>query len=125
MSYLNRNFLAEDGVIHNVFIGDQNAETVKKTGSELEKLGNKVRGSGGRVLILTDLSKIGKVSLSARVAGLELMKNLDFHKAAIFGNYNQFIGIVSAISQAAGRSFKVKIFNTEKEAREWLLIEYV
>lgn len=53
------------------------------------------------------------------------MSKLDFHKAAIFGNFYQFIGIVNAISQAAGRSFKVKIFNTEKEAKEWLLIEYV
>lgn len=120
-----KNYLGKDGFIHNIYQGDQNASTVKKVWGQLDQLTKKVRAKGKRVLILTDLTKLGKTPLSARTAGLDLMRKLDFDKAAVFGGstFNQLL--VNTIVIASGRGFQIKYFSTEKEARDWLKIEYV
>lgn len=125
MKYLNKNFLGDDGLLNNIWIGDQNGETVRKTHAELNKLIVQLQKSDKKVLILTDTTKIGKITLSARTAGVILMRDLDFHKAAIFGARPILKGIVDAVSFAAGEEFRVKLFGTEEEARKWLSIEYV
>lgn len=119
-AYLNENFLGPDGLIHNNYIGDQTGVTVKQTEQELQHLTQKVRAKNKPVLIIVDISKIDKIQLSARHAGHHLIRNLDFDKAAIYGNHVRFKGIVEAVILASGCVFKVKLFESEVQARLWL-----
>jgi len=120
--YQNRNFIGKDGLVHSLFIGDQNATTVKKTQNDLDTLVNKLNNLKKPILILADITKIGKVPLSARASGLVLMRDLSFDRCAIFGNYYLFKAIVDTIVLATGKSFKVKLFSNEHQAREWLIV---
>jgi hypothetical protein len=120
INYQNKNFI-EGELIHNIYIGNQTGATLMQTHLELDHLTARIRHKGKPVLILVDLSELGKVTLEARKVGLILMRDLDFDKAALFGNYYLLQGLVEAISLAAGRKFKVKLFTTKTEAKAWLL----
>lgn len=116
----NRNYIGEDGFIHSIWVGDLNASVVERMGKELAGLVEEVRKKGKPVLILDDISKIGKVPLSARQAGFKVIKELDYDKCAIFGNYPLLAGLVKAVVLATGCSFKIKFVGNKQEAEAWL-----
>lgn len=115
------NYIGKDGLIHNIYYGDQNSQSLKKSSTELRKLAGILRKKKIKVLILADVSRIKKVNLGAKKTGLELMRSLDFDKAAIFGDYIKFKSLVNIITIAAGKSDRVKFFSNEEDATNWLL----
>lgn len=111
--------MGRDNHLHEDWIGDQNTKTVEHTRAEVTKLVAAIRKKGKRVLILADITRLGKASLSSRIAGYKLMYDLDYDKAAIFGSY-RLKGLIDAVVQASGCGFKVRFFNNREQALEWL-----
>jgi len=116
----NKNFIGEDGFIHNVYEGDQSAQTLTQVEEELPKLTRKLRQDGKKVLVLSDISNLGRISLPGRIMGARIIKNLDYDKAAIFGPSHLERSVIEVIANVAGRGFSLKYFNDEKSAIDWL-----
>lgn len=117
----NRNFLGKEGLVYNIYNGNQTGATVKEVGAQLKVISLNLRKDNKRVLLLTDLRNIGKVNLSARIMGVQVIKDLDFDKAAIFGSDFLNEQFVNHVILASGRGFKIKFFNNEHDAKIWLM----
>jgi hypothetical protein len=117
----NHNFIGKDGLIHNIYINDQNAATVSEVEKELIILSKKLRDQQKPVLILTEMTHVGKISLSARTKGLSVIRNLDFDKVALLGKSNLEKEIVSSVIIASGKTYCMKYFVDKEKALEWLL----
>lgn len=118
---LNLNYLGSDGLIRNIYRGNQNAATVKKAYNDLSEIAKKLRAKGKKVLILADTRNLGHVSFSARREGIEVMRKLDYDKAAIIGDVFLYNNLVKIMVMVSGMGYKIKFFSDENEAREWLL----
>lgn len=117
----NHSYISTDSLIHNIYIGNQNATTVILVGEVLNKLIKQLRSQDRSVLIFSDISKLGKTPLSARRTGLEIMRGLDFDKAAIYGPSSFEKNLVNMIVIASGRGFQIKYFTNPNDAKSWLL----
>ncbi len=104
-----------------LWVGDQNGESVKKSGIETEKLIGKLRKKNKQVFIVGDITQIGRITLSAKKSGLDLIRNLDYDKVAVFGNPFAFQKLVETLALAAGRNFKFRFCVSLEEAMDWLL----
>ena len=115
-----KNFIDKSGLINNVYSGDLTLSVLKKTEEELAGLAEKLRNAGERVLVLTDISKIGKVPTKVRQKGVEIIRSLDYDKAALFGDEGFGMQIAKLIIKVSMMDYKIKIFNNEKDAKDWL-----
>jgi hypothetical protein len=114
----NHNFIKQ-GIIHTVYIGAQTGQSITKAGEEVRKLSHKL-AEGKPILILSDISQIGKINLGARKKALELFTKMDYDKLAIIGVSFLTHSLVKTVVTVSGRSFKIKTFDSEKEAKNWL-----
>lgn len=117
----NSNFIGEDGLVHNIYFGDQTVSTLKKGYDELTIITNKLKAEGKPILVLTDITKLGSINLQARTFAVKFIKEVDFDKVAIFGNIRVAEHVVNFIILASGRGFKIKYFSKEDEAKDWLI----
>lgn len=116
----NTNYIGEDGLIHNHYIGKQTVTSLKNAHDDLITITTSLRKKGKRVLVLTDITRLGSLTLEARMFAVDFIKDIDFDKVAIFGNYILAEQIVNVIIMASGRGYKMKYFNSEKDAKLWL-----
>lgn len=113
-------FIDKLGIINHQFFGDYSGPQVKRDWLVIEKLTRKLRDKGKPVLILTSLRCLGEATLSGRIMGLELIKNLDFDKAAIFGGTAAKNAMANLIIRASCKSDQISFFEDEENARAWL-----
>lgn len=113
-------FVDKLGVINHHFIGNYSGPEVKRDWLTLETLVKKLRNKGKLVLILASLKELGRATLSGRIMGLELIKNLDFDKAAIFGGTAAQNAMANLIIRASCKSDLIGFFDDEEKARAWL-----
>lgn len=113
--------ITSSGIIYHTFCGSHNGTDILKDWQVLEKAVKTMRTRGKRVLILVNLSKVGRFNISARLLSLELARSLDFDKAAISGGSMTNITIAQSIIRKAVRDFQIQFFNDDSEARQWLL----
>lgn len=113
--------LTKAGIILKVFRGDQTVQSIKEFREETEKLIEGLRAKEQKVLVLVDLSHLGKTTVFARSEEIESIRSLDFDKAAVFGS--SFINrkMAEIIVHFSGMEYKIKFFNSEKEAESWLI----
>lgn len=116
----NRVFRGKDGIIYNLYLGDQTGQTVKNTGDDVNLLLKRLKRQGKKILILADISQIGNISLPARQVGLGLIQELEYDKLAIYGADFMTGSIVKVIVSVSGRSYKIRSFDSKPEAVEWL-----
>ena len=110
----------EAGLIHNVYEGEQTADTVIEVQHRTEDLIAKLRAQGRSALILVDLRKLTGTHSSARLGSSDNLKKFDFDRIALFGA-NLFIKyLANFIIKASGNGRRVRYFNSETEARAWL-----
>lgn len=114
-------FLREDGIIYKAYQGDQNGDSIRKLREETEKLSKELRSQNKSVLILVDLSTLGKTTLSARHEEIQFIRSLDFDKAAVFGDSFLNRSVARLIVTFSGMEYKIKFFNSEAEAHGWLM----
>lgn len=120
MKAVNHHQIRTDNIIYSEWCGDQCAGTVALCEKKLLLLSKQLRQKGQKVLILANINQLGSTSLSARYTGLNLIKKLDYDKTAIVGNSLEFGGIVEPVFQAAGQTFKMKMFSDTDKAEDWL-----
>jgi hypothetical protein len=113
-------YLSKEGIIFIIHEGEQTAVVINQVGKAVTEIIQKVKSSGKPILILSDITKVGKGNLGARRAGLDLFKNLEYQKLAIVGVNFLNQRLVKAVVTASGVGFKIKLFNTESEAKKWL-----
>jgi hypothetical protein len=121
MSLANRSFLTKNGIISSIYIGDQTAASISQVGLEIRRLIKRINQKGKNALILSDVSGMGKVNLGARKAGVQLFRELNYERLAIIGVTFLTQSLVSAVVNASGRGYKIRIFDKEAEAKQWLL----
>ena len=117
----NSNYLGRDGIIYNVYVGDQTLSSFEKTAKELGVLSKQQREKGKPILVLTDLNKLGKVPTKVRQEGVELVRSMNYHKAAIYGDDGIGMQIAKLIIKVSMMDYKIKIFKEKKDALNWLL----
>lgn len=118
--FKNEVFIRADGVIYKSFRGDQTCESIKRSREETEKLIQELRAQKKPVPMLVDLSALGKTTLSARNEEIETIRSLNFDKAAVFGQNFTNRKLAEIIVTFSGMEYKIKFFNSELEAYNWL-----
>lgn len=116
----NVNFIDSDGILHNIYVGNQTVNTLTSAHDELLEITTALREQGKRIIVLTDIRKLGKLNVEARMYAVDFIKDIDFDKVAIFGNHMLAEQMVNFIIIASGRGYKMKYFSCEKDARLWL-----
>ncbi|MBI3510634.1 MAG: STAS/SEC14 domain-containing protein [Bacteroidetes bacterium] len=118
---VNEVFIDHENLIRNIYRGNQDAETVTKMQDDTLLLIDQLAKKNIPVLILTDLQKIGKTNAASRSAANKALKLMVFDKVAIYGANTFLKYVANFIIMASGRSDKVKYFDTEQEAKNWLM----
>lgn len=112
--------IGEDDIIYAEYVGDQTFETVKEAQRQTEILIKNLRAQNKRVLLLGDVSKMGKQDMAVRKATYEVFTQMDYDKIAFWGP-NYFIsGLVNLIIKGTGKTSKIRVFRGQEEAVGWL-----
>lgn len=116
----NRTFLADDGIIWEVYEGDQDAQSVAETIAQTETILNQQLALRKTILIIVDTSAIGSHTLGARKVAAATMKRWHYDKIALFGQSTYLRHVVNLIALATGHQHNVRYFSSEQAARHWL-----
>jgi hypothetical protein len=122
----NKIFVNPSGFIEQHFVGHLSPEAILSNLKQIEKYSKKQAAEGKKVLILEDLSKITKIEYlnpkmsKVRKESARTMKDLQFHKIAVYGPL-QLQVIVNTMALVAGKRSKVQVFDNRISAIEWLL----
>ena len=117
----NKNYLGKDGLIYNIYIGDQTVASLEAAEKELQNLTKKLRSQNRSVLIFTDITELGHTPTIVRQKGLEIIRNLDYDKVALFGNEGPGLQIARLVINVSMMGYKIKAFNNKEDAKNWLL----
>lgn len=116
----NSNYISEDGLLHNIYKGNQTVTTLKHAHDELITLTQLLRLQGKEIFVLTDITRLGKINVEARIYAVDFIRDIDFDKVAIFGNHMLAEQMINFIIAASGRGYKMKYFSSKKDALFWL-----
>lgn len=109
-----------EGIIIDRYAGDQTDKTVHQVVVETKKYIDQRQRAGLPILVLVDLTKLGELSLSARIEGGRAIRKIPYDKIAIFGAKLYVQRVVTLMARAVRKESKMKIFPTERAARAWL-----
>ena len=118
-------FIHPSGFVEQHYSGFQTINSVLTGLRDLEKNVNKsVKEQGKPALILVDTTGLTKVDLSrrmlgARQKGVQLMRDLNFKKAAIYGPLAIQI-LVNTMAKIAGVNGRLRVFENRVDAIRWL-----
>lgn len=116
----NKVFLGEDGLIRNVYVGDQDAESVKGVERETVRLATDLRALGRPVHILANIDAMGRSSPGSRKAARDALELHVYDRCAVTGG-NLFLRHLSnLINMASRRAKDVRWLPTEEDAILWL-----
>ncbi len=110
----------KDGILRINVVGDQTGATVEAMGRELTDEIVKLRQAGKKVLLLDDVSKIGKADMPAVRAVAILGRILDYDRAAMVGDGSAALrtGINLLLKTIAQPN--THYFSNLKDAKIWL-----
>ncbi len=110
----------ETQIILSIYHGDQTSESIRDAIDAAKPLTVKLRTIGKPVHILIDTSDIRSQDSGARKAALDGLESLDYDKLCIFGGQTIIKYITQFLIQVSSKKDKVRYFDTEKDARDWL-----
>ena len=113
-------FLDDDGYIHSTYDGPQTAATVTGMADDAVRLCNQLRQQQRPVLLLIDAAGVSGQDAGARQAGFELLRNLDYDRAAAFGASPFLRAVINLVIRATGRADHIKYCDSEAEAKAYL-----
>lgn len=116
----NKAFLGDDGLLHQLYIGDQTAETITDIVQQSEAVMRQLQKQDKPINILVDLSKIGHQNLGARRVASYVLKHWPYRKIAIFGASSYLRHVANLMVLANGRSHMVRSFASQQAATDWL-----
>jgi hypothetical protein len=112
-----------EGILCTAIDGDISDETARAIAAACRRLSD----SGRQVLVLSDARRTGTISASARKVMAEELRNVRFDAIALFGA-SFAVRVVSTLAAKtvqllSRQSYPVEFFETEGEARAWLLAQ--
>lgn len=109
-----------DGVVCLSYKDQQTYESIFVLNSQTQKHITHLRSEKKPVLLLINLTQLGRTLSGARKIAAESLKNLDYDRIAVFGKDLFTKILVNLVISATHKELTVKYFMSEKEARDWL-----
>jgi hypothetical protein len=116
----NRTFIDDEGLLWQVYEGDQNGDTLAKILQQTEMLLQTLRAKKAVINVLVDINKIGRQNLESRKVAAKAMKDWPFHKVAVFGTNAYLRHVVNLVAIATGHRRNAQFFANETLAKAWL-----
>lgn len=117
----NNVYLGEDGIIYDIPSGIQDEATVADVIEKIEKIMHELQAQNKPMLLLVDGRSIGKTDSKARKIGSRTFLEWPYKKMAVFGANKFFSSVLNLMLLATNHRHDVRLFNTQKEAKAWLL----
>jgi len=119
---MNQVTLDPNGFIRQALIGDQDEATITDLEIKTRNITKELQANKANapVNFLVDLRGTGRQTVSARRASLSALKELPYHKIALFGAHRFIRHVVNLIIVASRQQAKVKYFEEEAAAIAWL-----
>lgn len=115
-------FITQQNIIEIIVEGDQTVESVRQLGNAASLLGDQMRDAGRPVIILDNLSQIGKVPPEARQLVVDFIKHVEYDRLAMVGSNPLVRFGANLMFQASGKRNRLKFFESRHAAVEWLLM---
>jgi hypothetical protein len=112
----NRMYLGEDKIVRITVVGELDEETQTAINSAGDKLISMVEG---KVNVLIDLNKAGKMSPGARKRQIEISEHEKAAKIAMFG-LHPVARVLASFFMGVSQKKDMRFFKTEEEALAWL-----
>lgn len=108
------------GIICVTVTGKVGGKDVTEVINQVTVASTKIRKQKKNVLVLVDISGIKSENSQARLEAMKLLK-LNYDKLAVFGASEDISQVVLYLIRTTAMLKKARYFNTESEARFWLL----
>jgi hypothetical protein len=112
----NRMYLGEDNILRITAVGELDMETMSAMYDAVIKFLNMV---GGKLNVIIDINKTGKMSTGARKAGAKMADNEKVGKIAFLG-LHPVARVIASFFMGVSQKKDMRFFRTEEEALAWL-----
>lgn len=117
----NKVFINKNSIIECQVVGDQTVESINDMGQQIIRLLDELKQQHFPLLILDDLTNIGRVPSEGRKGVVNLVKTLEYERLAMLGNSGLLRVGVNLIARAAGKKDKkMRYFTDRSQAIDWL-----
>lgn len=107
------------GIIRNNYRGDQNYQTVMAVGEQTIELAEQLKQDQRPVLILVDVTQIGRTGGGTQQASREIFTRLKYDRIAVFGGNAYMAATLKAVT-AVLKLGNIRHIKTEPQALKWL-----
>ena len=120
----NKVFLDKLGIIHNVYYGQQTAQTLKMTHERTMSLIVRLIAVDSPVWVLADIRSMGQYDVPARFVEMHARTVIPYWKMAIVTSEPRTIGerVSRQLTAMSGRKCQIRYFEREDDAIGWLLV---
>lgn len=113
----NKVFKGKDGIIRNIYTGDQDYDTIDDV---VQKTKEFYREVGKPLKILVNLEHVGRLNKGVLLGALKALRTNIYEKIAIVKSTVIYRALSHFVIKASGREDKIKFFDEEDEALGWL-----
>lgn len=108
------------GFVEQKYIGNQDSASIKKGHDKLRDYSKKLSKQNKPLLILVDVTELGKTDTATHMVAIKGIKTIDFKRAAMYGPVATQV-LVNTLALVAGKKDIIKAFANRTEALKWLL----
>lgn len=116
----NSAFIDDQGLIHQIYFGDQDANSVAAMAERTVALAKKLQMNKRPPRILTDIRNVKHQNLGARREAMKALQTLEFYRIALIGGSDYLRRVANLIIAATGQGDRIRHFGSEVQAKEWL-----
>jgi hypothetical protein len=114
--------LRPDGIIEIAMVGNQNVESITQMGEQAQALLEYQKSNGKPLLILDDITKLGKTEIAARRVATDLVSKLTYDRGSILGDGSLLMRMgANIILRVIGTNQTIRYFEDRARAVAWLL----
>lgn len=114
-------FTNEQSIVECHVVGDQTVESITAMGEKISTQLGELKRQHKPLLVLDDLTQMGKVPPEGRQAVVSFAKGLRYDRLAMLGTNGLLRLGVNLIARASGRSKKLRYFTNRQDAVRWLV----
>lgn len=112
--------LDKSGVIHVTVVGGVDEAMSSRLIGEVQRLTSELRAQDKKVLILSNLTRAGKIDSSARRLSKEFFRAAKYDRIAIFGANEENSLALGFLVRTISKVLRIRFFKTESRALLWL-----
>jgi UDP-N-acetylmuramyl pentapeptide synthase len=113
--------LHDDGFIEISVVGNQTEMSVRAMGAQTAHLLQTLADRGRPLLVLDDITHLGRTNIGARQTVAKLAKTLHFDRLAMLGDGSTMMRVgTNLMLSAIGKGNKIRYFDNRDEAIAWL-----